>query len=153
MDTKSLALGKGIALFSRSRAVLLLSAIVVLGSSSSFVNARVVKRQDDCGKDCRSMGFCDPRIGGGSWLTNATDTGLGEPLNVVLSSNSDPYVLNDLGFRDWALSIQYGLQFLNITLGGLQQADLGDGEGLREWDGGHCVNQEFPPPKLLPTSY
>ncbi|SCV72265.1 BQ2448_4959 [Microbotryum intermedium] len=132
MGTKSLALDKGMALVSRSRVVLLLSAILVLGSSSSIVNARVVKRQDNCTRDTQGRGFFDVTPGGGSWLTNATKDGLGEPINVVLSANSDAYVLTEPGFRDWCLSIQYGLQFLSITLGGKQQANLGDGNGFLE---------------------
>ncbi|SCV72259.1 BQ2448_4953 [Microbotryum intermedium] len=135
MGTEYLALVKGMALVSRSRVVLLLSAILVLGSSSSIVNARVVKRQDNCTRDTQGRGFFDVTPGGGSWLTNATKDGLGEPINVVLSANSDAHVLTAAGFQEWALSIQYGPQFLNVTGGGFQLANLGDGNGFRNQTG------------------
>ncbi|KDE09366.1 hypothetical protein MVLG_00680, partial [Microbotryum lychnidis-dioicae p1A1 Lamole] len=57
------------------------------------------------------------------------DPTLGEPINIVVSGNSDSYILTEHGFQDWSLSIQYAIQPDDITLGGKQLADLGDGNG------------------------
>ncbi|SGY20444.1 BQ5605_C016g08052 [Microbotryum silenes-dioicae] len=56
---------------------------------------------------------------------------LGEPINVVVSADSDPLIMTEAGLNDWLLSIQYGAEFLNVSLGTKQKADLGDGNGRR----------------------
>lgn len=72
--------------------------------------------------------FFDPVAGGGSWLDNA-GTGVGEPLNVVISGQSDPKVLTDDGFLNYARSLGMSTECLGIHLGDPQSANLGDGNG------------------------
>ncbi|KAL8278804.1 hypothetical protein RQP46_008873 [Phenoliferia psychrophenolica] len=78
-------------------------------------------------------GFYNPADNGGSWLTIAQDTypaGLGEPINGVLSANSDADVLSYAGFQDWAESVGYSGQCLGQSSGNPQAANLGDGHGV-----------------------
>ncbi|KAF9510980.1 hypothetical protein BS47DRAFT_1319355 [Hydnum rufescens UP504] len=56
----------------------------------------------------------------------------GEPINVIISSNSDSGILTDRGFRHYAKSLGYNAECLNQHMGGAQQADLGDGFGYRD---------------------
>jgi len=56
-------------------------------------------------------------------------TGLGEPLNVIISGLSDPRVLTDDGFLSWARSVKISTECLGLHLGGPQSANLGDGNG------------------------
>lgn len=51
---------------------------------------------------------------------------------MVVSNNSDPFILTEAGFVDWMWSIQYSQEFAGINIGGPQRADLGDGQGERE---------------------
>ncbi|GAA5819970.1 hypothetical protein JCM11251_005431 [Rhodosporidiobolus azoricus] len=77
-------------------------------------------------------GFYDPRENGGNWLTLAVNTwpeGLGEPLNIVVSAESDPLIMTDEGFFDWSQSLEYGRECLGQTDGERQSANLGDGLG------------------------
>lgn len=67
-----------------------------------------------------------------SYSQRATSEGLGEPLNAVVSSDSDPFVLTQAGLVDWLYSIQYSQEYGGISIGGPQAANLGDGQGLRE---------------------
>ncbi|SCZ88029.1 BZ3500_MvSof-1268-A1-R1_Chr2-1g04142 [Microbotryum saponariae] len=122
------------ALNSCFRALPLLSALVALLSASPLsVNAaprRTAALSEGGPEGFQELGFYDVRHGGGRWLTYAAHNGtLGEPMNIVVSNKSHPYILTEAGFQDWCLSIQYAKQFLDITLGGKQQADLGDGNG------------------------
>ncbi|SCZ88036.1 BZ3500_MvSof-1268-A1-R1_Chr2-1g04147 [Microbotryum saponariae] len=78
----------------------------------------------------QDLGFYNVTPGGGRWLTYAVDgTLLGEPINVVVSAHSDPLIMTVAGLNDWFLSIQYSTEFLNVSLGNKQKADLGDGNG------------------------
>ncbi|SGY20439.1 BQ5605_C016g08049 [Microbotryum silenes-dioicae] len=122
------------ALNSRFRAIPLLSALVALVSLSPLsVNAAprlTAALSDSEPKGYQGLGFYDVKDGGGRWLTYAAHNGsLGEPINIVVSGNSDSYILTESGFQDWCLSIQYAIQPDDITLGGKQRADLGDGNG------------------------
>jgi len=60
--------------------------------------------------------------------------GLGEPLNVIITANSDPDVLKDQetdgGLRNYFLSFGYSSECLGQHLGDDQAANLGDGKGL-----------------------
>lgn len=60
--------------------------------------------------------------------------GLGEPLNIILSGNSDDAVLVDSeldgGFRNFWLSLNISSECLGVLNPGGQQANLGDGQGV-----------------------
>ncbi|BEI79945.1 hypothetical protein CcaverHIS002_0104740 [Cutaneotrichosporon cavernicola] len=76
-------------------------------------------------------GFKDPNAQGGSMLTVVNNTyppGMGEPLNVIVSANSDPAVLKDSlydgGFQNYMLSVHLSTQCLGAQFGAPQQANL-----------------------------
>ncbi|KAI0345909.1 hypothetical protein BDW22DRAFT_1426536 [Trametopsis cervina] len=82
------------------------------------------------------QGYFNPTNNGGSLLTQVPGTfpaGLGEPLNVIISGNSDPDVLKDDeaegGLRNYFLSFGYAAECLGQHLGDDQAANLGDGDG------------------------
>ncbi|GAA5900071.1 uncharacterized protein JCM6883_006083 [Sporobolomyces salmoneus] len=78
-------------------------------------------------------GYFNPTEGGGRWLTLARNTypeGLGEPLNVVVSADSDPLIMTDTGFFDWSFSINFSGECLGQSDGARQAANLGDGLGF-----------------------
>ncbi|CCF53716.1 uncharacterized protein UHO2_00773 [Ustilago hordei] len=97
------------------------------------------------------QGYYNPTTNGGSLLTGNTASGLSEPLNVIVSGNSDPGVLYQAGFEEFARSFYFSPgSCLNISQGGYQTANLGDGNGYRpqtnimRWnfkqgDGGTCL--------------
>ncbi|PWN31459.1 uncharacterized protein FA14DRAFT_111935, partial [Meira miltonrushii] len=76
-------------------------------------------------------GYTDPRNNGGSMLTRIDPTSqLGEPLNVIISSNSDQDVLTSAGLSEYFESLYFSPgSCAGISLGGAQQANLGDGTG------------------------
>ncbi|TIA96885.1 hypothetical protein E3P96_03511 [Wallemia ichthyophaga] len=74
-----------------------------------------------------SVGYLDPRPLGGSMLDQATPF-FGEPLNVIISANSDPHVLSNQGLLDFAKSVGFAAECLNLHIGGKQFANL-DGHG------------------------
>ncbi|GJJ15780.1 hypothetical protein Clacol_010058 [Clathrus columnatus] len=83
-------------------------------------------------------GFVNPEENGGRMVTFGFQTfpdGLGEPLNVIISGNSDPDVLIDQntngGLRNYYLSLKFGTECLGQHIGSNQMADLGDGNGPR----------------------
>ncbi|KAI0288279.1 hypothetical protein BC826DRAFT_916029 [Russula brevipes] len=74
--------------------------------------------------------FINPKPGGGSFF-DKVDNGLGEPLNVIVSGFSSPWVLSDGGFVRYANAVGFGIECLDIHLGTPQAANLGDGNGWR----------------------
>ncbi|KAK4688564.1 hypothetical protein P7C73_g1548, partial [Tremellales sp. Uapishka_1] len=83
-----------------------------------------------------SVEYDNPLDAGGYMLTIVNGTypaGLGEPLNVILSAESDAAVLQqttaDGGFLNFMLSAQLGQECLGQHLGDDQMANLGDGHG------------------------
>lgn len=81
-------------------------------------------------------GFVNPTSGGGSLLTQVENTfppGQREPVNIIISANSDPAVLldseDDGGLRNYWLSLQFSGECLGQHAGSNQQVDLGDGHG------------------------
>ncbi|SJL07815.1 uncharacterized protein ARMOST_11167 [Armillaria ostoyae] len=76
------------------------------------------------------LGWMDPRIGGGR-LLDYTSPNYGEPLNVIISGMSDPFVLTDYGFHYYAKSIGYSDECLGLHYGHIHEADLGDGDGRK----------------------
>ncbi|KAI0312868.1 hypothetical protein OF83DRAFT_1144019 [Amylostereum chailletii] len=77
-----------------------------------------------------SAGWVDPRINGGR-LLDFTLPKLGEPLNIIVSGLSDPFILTDSGFRHYALSIGYSEECLGLHYGNIHEANLGDGDGRK----------------------
>jgi len=75
-----------------------------------------------------AINFVDPRPGGGSLLDHDSG-GLGEPLNVIISGLSDPWVLADGGFVHFANAVGFGKECFGAHLGAPQTANLGDGNG------------------------
>lgn len=78
-------------------------------------------------------GYYNPTESGGRWLTLARNTypeGLGEPINVVVSADSDPLLMTDTGFFDWSFSINFSGECLGQSDGARQAANLGDGLGF-----------------------
>ncbi|KZT39075.1 hypothetical protein SISSUDRAFT_1061472 [Sistotremastrum suecicum HHB10207 ss-3] len=76
----------------------------------------------------RAVAYYPPASGGGSMLDNAGD-GFGEPLNVIISGLSDPTVLTDAGFLNFARATGLSTECLGLHLGAPQSANLGDGHG------------------------
>ncbi|KAI0253112.1 hypothetical protein BJV78DRAFT_1281183 [Lactifluus subvellereus] len=72
--------------------------------------------------------FVNPTIGGGS-LLNKDSGGKGEPLNVIISGLSSPWVLSDGGFVHFANAVGFGIECLGLHIGKPQKANLGDGHG------------------------
>ncbi|KAL7410455.1 hypothetical protein BDY24DRAFT_399883 [Mrakia frigida] len=82
-------------------------------------------------------GFDLPASKGGQMLTIVDGTypaGLGEPLNIILSSDSSPEVLIDTpdngGFRNYILGLDFSDSCLGLVATGGQKANLGDGQGI-----------------------
>ncbi|WVQ82204.1 hypothetical protein IAT38_004332 [Cryptococcus sp. DSM 104549] len=84
----------------------------------------------------RASGYNNPADDGGYMLTIVNGTypaGLGEPLNVILSADSDAAVLEKStekgGFLNYMLTAGLGEECLGQHLGSDQSANLGDGQG------------------------
>ncbi|GAA5983621.1 hypothetical protein JCM11641_007302 [Rhodosporidiobolus odoratus] len=110
---------------SSSSATAILIASLALQATATPVHT-LGKRLIDLG------GFYNPADTGGSWLTLARNTypaGLGEPINVVISADSDGLLMTDEGFFDYSESLQYSGECLGQTGGERQGANLGDGNG------------------------
>jgi len=73
--------------------------------------------------------YVNPTTGGGSLLDHDSGSGLGEPLNIIISSDSDPWVLADGGFVLYANALGFGKECFGAHLGAPQTANLGDGNG------------------------
>jgi len=83
-----------------------------------------------------SIGFYNPTSNGGDWLTQVQGTyppGQGEPINVVISGDSDSAVLQnqetDGGLLNYFISFGYSTECLGQHEGAPQAANLGDGNG------------------------
>jgi len=75
--------------------------------------------------------FMNPELGGGSFIDKTPD-GLGEPLNVIISGLSSPWVLSDGGFVLYANAIGFDKDCFDVHFEPPQAADLGDGRGWME---------------------
>lgn len=73
-------------------------------------------------------GYFDPRQRGGSML-DLVGNGFREPINAIISGHSDPRVLSEEGLRDYVRTIGFSFECLDLHIGGLQRANLGDGNG------------------------
>ncbi|KZT11875.1 uncharacterized protein LAESUDRAFT_733810 [Laetiporus sulphureus 93-53] len=83
-----------------------------------------------------AVGFYNPTGNGGSWLTKVDDTypaGQGEPINVVISADSEASVLVDQeidgGLQNYFNAFGYSTECLGQHQGSDQAANLGDGNG------------------------
>ncbi|KAF8876204.1 hypothetical protein CPB84DRAFT_1689262 [Gymnopilus junonius] len=81
-------------------------------------------------------GYYVPEDSGGSMLTSVPNTfpeGQREPINIILSGNSDEQVLQDQqkdgGLRNYFMSIGFSGECLGQHSGSDQEANLGDGNG------------------------
>jgi len=118
---------------------LLLSLSSVSLARPSPSTERLAQRwsRRDTASSSRSVppqGFYNPA----SFLTNVPGTfpaGLGEPLNVILSGNSDAAVLvdqmNDGGLRNYFQSVGFSGTCLGQVDGLQESVDLGDGNGTK----------------------
>ncbi|KAH9949796.1 hypothetical protein B0H21DRAFT_726017 [Amylocystis lapponica] len=77
-----------------------------------------------------TVGWIDPRLHGGR-LLDYTTTRLGEPLNVIISAQSDPFILTEVGLHMYAKSIGFSEECLGLHYGNIHDADLGDGLGRK----------------------
>jgi len=80
--------------------------------------------------DAESPGWYDPRTNGGQMLDFTTKR-LGEPLNVIISGRSDPFILTDEGLHFYAKSLGFSEECLGLHYGHLHEADLGDGDNRK----------------------
>ncbi|PPQ73317.1 hypothetical protein CVT26_015340 [Gymnopilus dilepis] len=101
------------------------------GSSSQVVLTQ--PDQQTAVKTSEGVGWYDPRLNGGRFLDGMqyTTKKYGEPLNVIISGLSDPFVLTDTGFHVYAKSIGYSEECLGLHMGQLHDANLGDGDGRK----------------------
>ncbi|KAH0831963.1 hypothetical protein J3R83DRAFT_12852 [Lanmaoa asiatica] len=76
------------------------------------------------------IGWADPRTLGGRFIDFTTPR-YGEPLNVIISNLSDPFVLTDEGFRWYYKSIGFSEECFGLHYGHVHKADLGDGDGRK----------------------
>lgn len=76
------------------------------------------------------VGWADPRALGGRFIDFTTPR-YGEPLNIIISNQSDPFVLTEDGFRMYYKSIGFSEECLGLHFGQLHLADLGDGDGRK----------------------
>ncbi|CDO69894.1 hypothetical protein BN946_scf184884.g53 [Trametes cinnabarina] len=73
-----------------------------------------------------TVGWVDPRLKGGRFL-DYVSRDVGEPLNIIISSLSDPYILTEDGLHNYVKSIGFSEECLGIHYGHIHEADLGDG--------------------------
>ena len=90
-------------------------------------------------RDDKPTGYADPsKSSSGRMLTivGGNKDGLGEPLNVIISNKSDPWVLSGPGFTNYSNSLNFNDgELAKLSFGSLQKANLGDGNGVHRQDG------------------
>lgn len=126
---------------------------LVLGSAS-FAHTLSYALPSGSRLDVRQsgQGYSDPSSGGGSMLTRLNSgTQVGEPLNVIISGDSDKDVLTPEGASEYFESLFFSPgDCLGMSAGGPQQANLGDGNEWKDQvdvlrfnyyqgDGGSCL--------------
>ncbi|KAI0754769.1 hypothetical protein C8Q80DRAFT_1140917 [Daedaleopsis nitida] len=77
-----------------------------------------------------TLGWIDPRLNGGRFIDYTTEK-LGEPLNIIISSESDDYILTEQGMQTYIKSIGFNRECLGLHYGHIHEADLGDGLGRK----------------------
>ncbi|KAJ3979533.1 hypothetical protein F5890DRAFT_1469356 [Lentinula detonsa] len=103
--------------------------LLSLGLNLALVRANPIVQRQRTTQQCGQGGpYFDPRDNGGSMLD--ASAGLGEPLNVIISGQSSPNVLDATGkFLNYANAIGFSYECLGFHIGNPQQANLGDGRG------------------------
>ncbi|KAJ7643788.1 hypothetical protein FB45DRAFT_896068 [Roridomyces roridus] len=112
--------------------LLLLSCLCLTGASPTQQPFRLLTDQHhhEDGGTVTLAGWHDPRIGGGRLLDYTTKK-RGEPLNVIVSGTSDPFILTDEGFIAYVQSIGYARECMGLHMGHIHLANLGDGDGRK----------------------
>ncbi|KAF8628626.1 hypothetical protein AX15_003761 [Amanita polypyramis BW_CC] len=110
--------------------VLLLLSLVCRASATPYYSDSAQAALFDNPTESPDVGWFDPRIHGGRFLDYTTDD-YGEPLNVIISGLSDPFILTDDGFAHYTKSLGYSEECLGLHLGNRHGADLGDGDGTK----------------------
>ncbi|GAA6033707.1 hypothetical protein JCM8097_004392 [Rhodosporidiobolus ruineniae] len=112
---------------------LLASSCLLDGAAASPAPARTLSRR---WIDADGLGFADPAGRSseikGQWLTTAQNVfppGVGEPLNVVLSANSDAFVKTLDGLVDYMRTVPLVKTCTDEQDGESEKANLGDGSG------------------------
>jgi len=82
------------------------------------------------GRDWEQSGWADPRINGGRML-DYTLPHLGEPINIIISGKSDPWILTPRGLHMYSKSLGFSEECLGLHVGNIHDADLGDGDGRK----------------------
>jgi hypothetical protein len=100
---------------------ILVWAIIAISYTLALPNQLVLNDQVHS-----DQGWVDPRINGGQFLDFTTKT-RGEPLNVIISGLSDPFILTEWGLHYYAKSIGFSEECLGLHIGNIHDADLGDG--------------------------
>ncbi|OSD02508.1 hypothetical protein PYCCODRAFT_1367557 [Trametes coccinea BRFM310] len=77
-----------------------------------------------------TAGWIDPRLNGGRFLDYVSKN-VGEPLNIIISSLSDPFILSEDGLHTYVKSIGFSEECLGLHYGHIHEADLGDGLGRK----------------------
>ncbi|KAI0655373.1 hypothetical protein C8Q70DRAFT_426814 [Cubamyces menziesii] len=75
-------------------------------------------------------GWTDPRLNGGRFIDYVTNE-VGEPLNIIISALSDPFILTESGLHTYVKSIGFSEECLGLHYGHIHEADLGDGLGRK----------------------
>mgnify|MGYP000704625912 CR=1 FL=1 len=82
-----------------------------------------------------TTGYTDPAANGGSSLGHFPGNTGGEPLNIVISGASSPEITTLAGFTLWSNALDFGKECFGLHSGAAMQANLGDGQGLRDQQG------------------
>jgi len=102
----------------------------VVASPLLFESQAMLTLNDYSEKPKSEFGWFDPRERGGRFLDYTTQK-YGEPLNVIISGHSDPFILTEPGLHDYTKSIGYSEECLGLHYGHIHQANLGDGDGRK----------------------
>jgi hypothetical protein len=112
-------------MFSHKHGFLLAAATVLMMANAASLQHR---RQSS---STSSSAFTDPTASGGSMLSRISpSSSLGEPLNVIISAQSDSAVLTAEGVAEYFESLYFSPgDCAGISEGSAQEANLGDGNG------------------------
>jgi len=113
--------------------IVLLSPLLAMAVPAEFVTqdpTALHSKTTSDGTDWKTSGWADPRLRGGRML-DYTLPKLGEPINVIISGLSDPFILSHDGLHKYAKSLGFSEECLGMHIGDLHEADLGDGDGRK----------------------